>query len=140
MELFDVNIYVYAHRKDSPKHEICRDRLESLMNSGELFAYSSLALSGFLRIVTHPKIFKTPSDLETAMDFVKMITDHPSGIAAAPGLSHWSIFTHLCFRYKPKGNLIPDVYFAALAIESDCTWVTSDGDFARFSDLKMELI
>ncbi len=140
MDLFDVNIYVYAHREDSPNHEACLERLESSMNSGELFGYAPLALSGFLRITTHPKIFKTPTDFEISMGFIQMITEHPAGIAVIPGQSHWSIFTHLCHRYKPKGNLIPDMYFAALAIESDCTWVTSDRDFTRFSEVKLELI
>lgn len=140
MELFDVNIYIYAHREDSPNHDFCLKRLESSMNSGKLFGYAPLALSGFLRITTHPKIFKTPTDLDTSMNFMRLITEHPAGIAVTPGRSHWSIFTHLCHRYKPKGNLIPDVYFAALAIESDCTWVTTDRDFSRFSELKLELI
>ena len=52
MDLFDVNIYVYAHREDSPNHEECLAYLESSMNSGELFGYAPLALSGFLRITT----------------------------------------------------------------------------------------
>ena len=35
-----------------------------------------------------------------------------------------------------KGNLIPDAYFAALAIEWGCEWVTTDRDYARFPGLK----
>jgi predicted nucleic acid-binding protein len=37
---------------------------------------------------------------------------------------------------EAKGNLVPDAYLAALAIESGCEWVTTDRDFARFSGLR----
>ncbi|MCZ2150325.1 MAG: hypothetical protein LC126_21425 [Bryobacterales bacterium] len=35
-----------------------------------------------------------------------------------------------------KGNLIPDAWLAALAIESGCAWVSTGGDYARFPGLK----
>ena len=49
-----------------------------------------------------------------------------------PGARHWRIFTDLCGRQGIVGKLIPDAYLAALAIEADAEWVTSDGDFERF--------
>lgn len=33
------------------------------------------------------------------------------------------------------GNLIPDAWLAALAIEWSCEWITYDKDFARFKGL-----
>ena len=33
-----------------------------------------------------------------------------------------------------KGNLVPDAYFAALAIEHGCEWITADRDYSRFPD------
>ena len=35
-----------------------------------------------------------------------------------------------------KGNLVPDAYFAALAIEVGGEWITTDRDYARFPGLK----
>jgi uncharacterized protein len=35
-----------------------------------------------------------------------------------------------------KGNLIPDAYLAALAIESGSEWITTDRDYSRFPGLK----
>lgn len=35
-----------------------------------------------------------------------------------------------------KGNLIPDAFLAALAIESGSEWITTDRDFARFPGLR----
>jgi hypothetical protein len=34
------------------------------------------------------------------------------------------------------GALVPDAYFAALAIESGSEWVTADRDYARFPGLR----
>jgi uncharacterized protein len=48
---------------------------------------------------------------------------------------HGTIFCSLCERANAKGNLVADAWYAALAIESGCTWVTADRDYARFPGL-----
>jgi predicted nucleic acid-binding protein len=35
-----------------------------------------------------------------------------------------------------RGPMVTDAYFAALAIEWGCEWVTLDRDYARFAGLK----
>lgn len=55
-----------------------------------------------------------------------------------PSPDHWSLFVDLCTRTEARGNLVPDAWFAALAIESGCTWVTTDRDFARFPGLRWQ--
>jgi predicted nucleic acid-binding protein len=35
-----------------------------------------------------------------------------------------------------RGNLVPDAYLAALAIETGSEWITTDGDYRRFSALR----
>ena len=42
---------------------------------------------------------------------------------------HWDIFVGLCRRANARGNLVPDAYLAALAIESGSQFTTSDRDF-----------
>ena len=138
MLLFDVNIYVYAHREDVPYHTEIRTFLENSLSGDTPAGYSPLALSGFLRVVTHPKIFSPPSDLDTAIEFCRSITEFPGSVPVIPGDSQWSIFTHLLRASGVKGNLVPDAWFAALAIEHGCTWVTRDRDYTRFSGLKVE--
>jgi len=49
---------------------------------------------------------------------------------------HWEIFARLCAEGGVKGNLVPDAYLAALAIESGCEWITTDRDFSRFKGLR----
>jgi len=35
-----------------------------------------------------------------------------------------------------RGNRVPDAWFAALAIEGGCEWITTDRDYARFEGLR----
>ncbi|MBX9578632.1 MAG: PIN domain-containing protein [Chthoniobacterales bacterium] len=95
MESPDVNILVHAFRKDSESHELCYRWLENRINSGETLALSSVVLSGFLRIVTHPKIFKNPSSLEEAIVFCEIIRTWPNLVFIEPGEHHWRIFCAL---------------------------------------------
>jgi len=135
MILLDVNVLVHAYREDAPRHEAVRGWLEGLVYSDSAFAVSDLALSGFLRVVTHPRIFTPPTPLERALEFAETLRAQPNCIVLAPGDRHWSVFTRLCREADARGNLVPDAYLAALAIESGSELVTTDRDFARFEEL-----
>lgn len=135
MILTDVNILVYAHRRDMPEHEAYRSWLESQVNSDAAYGLSDLVLSGFMRLVTHPKVFRSPSSLAQAMAFANQIREQPNRIAITPGERHWDIFRRLCGTANARGNLVPDAWFAALAIEHGCEWITADRDYSRFPGL-----
>ena len=133
----DVNILVYAHREDVDNHTNIRYWLESVINGNTDYGYSELVLSGFIRIVTHPKVFETPTPLEDAISFVKQIKKQQNAVRITPKERHWSIFEDLIRETKAKGNFIPDAYHAALAIESGCQWVTSDKGFKKIKGSKL---
>lgn len=135
MILTDVNILVYAHREDSTNHSAIRDWLETLITGDQVYGMSDIVLSGFLRVVTHPRVFNPPSSIDEALSFVTDVRDQPNCVLIQPGPRHWGIFKHLCKTAGVKGNLVPDAYLAALAIESGCEWITTDRDFARFPQL-----
>ncbi len=136
MLLPDVNVLVYAYREDAPDHQRFREWLEELVNSDEAYGVSDLALSGFLRIVTHPRVFNPPSPLGDALAFVEDLRSQPNCVVIAPGARHWDIFARLCHESGARGNLVPDAYLAALAIESGSEWITTDGDYGRFPGLR----
>lgn len=136
MVLPDVNVLVYAHREDSPHHSACLAWLEGVANGNEAYAISELVLSGFLRVATHPKVFTKPSPLAKAVEFCEQLRGRPNCVPVAPGPRHWEIFRNLCADAGAKGNLVPDAYLAALAIEAGCEWVTTDRDFSRFKGLR----
>jgi uncharacterized protein len=136
MILTDVNVLVYAHRADAPGHPAYREWLEALINGDPAYGFSELVLSGFLRVVTHPHVFNPPSDLDSAFTFAQAIRSQPNAVPISPGPRHWDIFKRLCEGSGVKGNLVPDAYLAALAIESGCEWITTDRDYSRFPGLK----
>ncbi len=136
MRLCDVNVLVTAFREDAPHHREIRRWLDDLVNSPAAFGLSDLVLSGFLRIVTHPRIFQPPTPIDKALEFAEALRSQPNCIRLSPGERHWQLFTRLCREAKAKGNLVPDAFLAALAIESGSEWITSDRDFSRFNGLR----
>lgn len=136
MILLDVNVLVYAFRRDAPDHADYKRWLEEVVNGESAYGLSDLVLSGFLRIVTHPRVFDPPARLTDALAFVEAMRAPPNATQIAPGARHWSIFVGLCRRARVKGNLVPDAYLAALAIESGSVFVTTDRDFTRFHGLQ----
>jgi toxin-antitoxin system PIN domain toxin len=136
VQLVDVNVLVYAHREDTPDHDRFLSWLENWIDSDAAFGISNLVLSGFLRVVTHPRVFRRPTPIKVALEFVDSIRQRPNCVPIGPGPRHWDIFEGLCRSSAAKGNLVPDAYLAAIAIESGSEWVTTDRDYSRFDGLR----
>jgi toxin-antitoxin system PIN domain toxin len=136
MQLIDANILVYAHREELPEHKDHRAWLQGVLAGDEAYGMADLVLSGFLRVVTNPRVFNIPTPLDIALEFTERMRSQPNCVPIAPGARHWDIFTSLCRSAGVKGNLVPDAYLAALAIESGSEWITTDRDFSRFPGLR----
>ncbi|MEP7356835.1 MAG: type II toxin-antitoxin system VapC family toxin [Anaerolineales bacterium] len=136
MILVDVNVLVYAYRDDADRHAEYRAWLEAVINGHPAYGFSELILSGFIRVVTNPRIFNSPTKLGAALAFADLLRHQPNAVAIAPGTRHWDIFQSLCQTAAAKGNLVADAYLAAMAIESGSEWITTDRDFSRFQNLK----
>ena len=136
MILLDVNVFVYAFHEGAPEHTRYREWLDDVVASPEPYGISELVLSGFIRIATHPRIFDPPAPVEGALEFAEAVRSQPNAVTITPGPRHWEIFGALCETAGAKGNLVPDAYLAALAIESGSEWITTDRDFSRFPGLR----
>ena len=136
MILPDVNVLIYAFRKDAEEHEEYRTWLEQALGNEPIFGVSEFVLSAVVRVTTHPKIFAKPSSVDEAIGFADFIRKQSNVVPVMPGIRHWEIFADLCRKSGVKGNLVADAYLAALAIESGAEWITADRDFARFEGLK----
>ena len=66
----DTNILVYAHRRDSPFHDAALQRMTELAEGRSAWALPWPCLHEFIGIVTHPRIYKTPTPLAGALDQV----------------------------------------------------------------------
>jgi toxin-antitoxin system PIN domain toxin len=136
MILPDVNVLIYAFRKDVPQHAICRPWLDRMVLSDSRFGLSRLALGAVVRICTSSRFSPSPSTIDDAFGFCKDLLTQPHCQIVEPGERHWDIFQRLCIEADIRGPRVTDAWFAALAIEWGCEWITMDRDFARFPGLK----
>ena len=122
--------------RSAPGHRAYRDWLRGAVDGDEAFGVSDLVLSGFVRVVTHPRIFSPPEPVESALGFAAAVRSRPNTVRVAPGGRHWPLFERLCREADVRGNLVADAYLAALAIESGSEWITTDRDYSRFPGLR----
>ena len=138
MRFVDVNVLVDAHRPEAPNHERVRTWLDAARRGREPVGLPTLTASGFLRVVTHPRVFREPTPLDVALEMVDAVAASPAVVLVGPGERHWGICRDLCATLQLRGNDVADAYLAAMAIEHGATWVTSDRGFERFPDLRIE--
>jgi uncharacterized protein len=112
------------------------DTQDRVVNGDARYGMAPQVLSGVFRVTTHPKVFVEPSGLDEVLRFCNILLEQPHCVIVQPGERHWEIFTRLCTQADARGNLVPDAWFAALAIEFGCEWITLDRDYARFSELR----
>ena len=140
MRLWDVNLWVYAFRSDSPFHGKALDSIQTVLDRRESFLFSPGIASSFLRLVTNPRIFMQPSPIAEAWLFVDALEAHPSAVPTDMDPMAFGIFKHLCLAADAAGNIIPDAWLAALAIRQDAIFVTADRGFEIFKGLELEIV
>lgn len=135
MILADVNVLIYAFRRDTTHHQACKTWLDAVVLGDARFGVSPLALAAVVRITTNPRAFRHPSSLEEALAYCDNLISQPHAEIVHPGEQHWPIFARLCAETRTKGPRTTDAWFAALAMERGCTWITCDRDYGRFPGL-----
>jgi uncharacterized protein len=131
----DVNVLVYAHRVEFPRHADCRTFLHGLMNSSASFGVPELVLSSFVRVSTQLKL-TPPTTTEEALAFCAVLRSIPNCLVVQPSENHWSVFEMACRRSGARQKLVADAYLAAFALDRGDEWVTADVDFGKFPNLR----
>jgi toxin-antitoxin system PIN domain toxin len=137
--LADVNVLIYAFRGDLARHAVCKPWLDRLIIGDAQFGVSPLVLSAVARITTNPRIFQHPSSIDEVFAYCDNLLGQPHCEIVRPGERHWTIFVHLCRATDTRGPRLADAWFAALAIEHGCTWISYDRDYARFPELDWQV-
>ena len=135
MILLDVNVVLAAHRDDHPHHGSVRPWLDDLLATDRPFTVPDTVWASFLRLATNRRVFETPTPRDEAFAFCWAVRAQPGHVALDPGEAHLAIFERLCRQYDVVGDLVPDAYLAALALEHGCRLASLDRDFARFTEL-----
>jgi len=139
MILPDVNVLAYAYRSEVSHHALCRSWLRAVILGNERFGLSPMVLAAVVRVTTDHRIYKEPSSLEDALGFCDDLLGQPHCQVVEPGERHWEIFRRLSLETDTRGRRVTDTWYAALAIEWGCEWITLDRDYARFPGLKWSL-
>ena len=133
----DVNVLVYAFRQDSVKHEECRDWLTKQIRNRNGLVLIDIVLVGFLRICTHSKIFREPSSISEATNFLTVMISNPNVTLISSTPETWHTFSRILEKTNVQGNKISDAWLAAIAMERNVTWISTDSDFNLFPNLKL---
>ena len=132
----DINLLVYAYNAADPNHSAAREWWEQLLNGAEPVGLSWTAMSGFVRLMTHPRVLMEPMPVSQALDQVRAWMNQPCVIILEPGKRFGSLFFDYLEKIGTAGNLTTDAYLAALAVEHQAELHSNDSDFSRFSGLQ----
>lgn len=134
MFLVDTNILIYAADADSPDHAKCRAALEEWREQSSPWHITWGVVYEFLRVVTHPNVFRRPFSLPDAWLFIEATLAAPGLTPLAPTRRHKEVAAEV-FSEIPdlSGNLMFDAHTAILMREHGIrTIYTRDTDFNRF--------
>lgn len=134
----DVNVLLYAFREDSVRHTEYRGWLLESLHGSERVALFEPVLAAVMRIATHPAVYRTPAPRAVVEEFLDGCLAAPASFAGRAEAGHWTRFRDLCVRADCRGNLVQDAYLAALALEHNCTFITTDRDYSRFPRLRWQ--
>lgn len=132
----DINLLVYAYNTGTPYHKEALDWWEGLMNGTVPVALPWLVTSGFIRLMTHPRVLENPMHAKAAVEIVRLWLEQPSVLVIEPGKRFQSLFLDYLEQLGTAGNLTTDAHLAALAVEHQAELHSNDADFSRFPGLR----
>ncbi len=137
MIALDTNVMVYARREELPQHLAARTLLTQLAEGTEPWALVWPCIYEFVRVVTHPRIFAPPSELEVVLADLDALFAAPSLHLIGEGPRHAAHFRRMVEAGSARGNLAQDAHIAALVVEHGVgELLTADRDFARFPGVR----
>jgi toxin-antitoxin system PIN domain toxin len=136
MHCVDVNVLVNAFIAEQPHSSLAFNTLVRLQQSPRKTIVLPTVATGFLRLVTNRRVFRNPSPIDHAADFLDAFTAGRHVSVVEPGPEYWRVFRDLVNKYGPIADEIPDVQIAASAIVLGASVVSFDRGFARFSEIE----
>ncbi|MEN9541443.1 MAG: hypothetical protein RLZZ459_1534 [Cyanobacteriota bacterium] len=95
---------------------------------GERLRLLPMVTAGFIRLVTHPRVFVEPTPLVAAQEFLAALLAH-EGVEWIQLGEEWSLLEVLCRQHQLTGNAISDGWIAAAVLARQENLVTLDRDF-----------
>jgi toxin-antitoxin system PIN domain toxin len=129
----DTNVLVYARRTEAIHHVEAKQLLAELSEGLRPWAIPWPCVYEFLRVVTHPRVFKPPTPLVKALEDIDRLFDAPALTLLGEGPGHRAHLRNMVTAGRATGNVAHDAHIAALLREHAVRefW-TTDKDFHRF--------
>lgn len=136
--IVDANVLLYARNASDSRHDAARELVERALNGPHRVGLPWQSLTAFLRIATHPRVFRTPLSPAIAGEQVAQWLAAPAAWVPVPGPGHAEVLLGLVRDLRLTGPLVSDAHLAALALEHGTGVWSTDTDFARFPGLRWE--
>lgn len=139
MFVVDTNVLLYAADADSEFHTPCHNLLEQARNEASPWFLTWGICYEFLRVSTHPRVYRNPWESTMAWRFLETLLESPGSSLLVPTRRHAAVLGQ-CLGELPeaRGNLIHDLHIAALMREHGISRiVTRDSDFHRFEFIEV---
>lgn len=132
----DTNLLVYSHRSDSPFHQVAKALIETLRGSPAPWAIPWPCVHEFVGIVTHPRVFKTPTPLMAAIAAVDAWLAGGNLHLIAESEGYWETLEEIATTARLQGPRIHDARIAALCLHHGVheLW-SADRDFSAFPQI-----
>ncbi|HWP91299.1 MAG TPA: type II toxin-antitoxin system VapC family toxin [Thermodesulfobacteriota bacterium] len=139
MFVVDTNVFIYAIDRKSKEHTQCRTLLETWRKDRLPWYTTWGILYEFLRVSTHPRVFRNPLTLEQAWSLVKAILASPGLRMLSEGENHTEVAARTFKEIQGlSGNLLHYAHIAILMREHGIKRIyTRDTDFHRFPFLEV---
>ena len=133
----DINLLLYAYDESSQFHAPAKVWLERVMSGPTPVVLLASVAFGFVRIATHPRVFREPMTVAEAAGHVRswLARRHVQfhEMVAVDVLSALALLE----TAGTAGNLTTDAQIAAVALRLDAEVHSSDLDFGRFPKLRL---
>lgn len=139
MFVVDTNVLVYAADADAPASDRCRALLEEWRRQRSAWYVTWGVFYEFLRIVTHPRVLRTPWAAGQAWSFVDAMLASPALGILIETDRHAAVVDQVLQEIPHlSGNLLHDAHTAILMREHGIRRIyTRDTDFHRFPFLEV---
>lgn len=138
MTAVDTNILVYAHDSASAFHASAQEELRALIEGSVPWALPWPCAYEFLRVATHPAVFRWRLRPAVAWRILQAVFASPSLLLLSETPRHAATLASVMEQSAASGNLIHDAHIWTLCLEHGVTELLSgDRDFARFRGLKL---
>ncbi len=134
----DANVLIFASHRASPFHDQAEAFLERLAKGPELVYLFWPVVMAFLRIATHPSVFKEPLGSNEAQANVDLILARPNVKSVGERERFWDLYAETASDIRPTGNLVSDAHVVALMRENEVRTIwTHDRDFRKFKGIEV---